>query len=131
MNTSTNSLNEQLIDKKLAIPDTTYMEYLRIANEAMNDVNGYKTQRVRQYIESQRNYTQPQTTSSLFIERNPVDVRFEQPQKQPTTNPMTSAANVEPLPLPDNEGVHIRETQLHLTLLLLIRRKSSILSACY
>jgi hypothetical protein len=106
MNTSVNSLNEQLIEKKLAIPDSTYLEYIRIANDAMNDLNGYKNQRVRQYIESQRNYTQTQTTtsSSVFIERNPVDVRYEQPQKQQINNLNMSSTNIEPLPLPENEG---------------------------
>ncbi|CAF4891289.1 unnamed protein product, partial [Rotaria sp. Silwood1] len=75
----------------------------------MNDLNGYKTQRIRQYIESQRNYTQQQTdkiqtTSSVFIERNPVDVRYEQPQKQPiNNNPIINTTNIEPLPLPENE----------------------------
>ncbi|UJR09280.1 hypothetical protein I4U23_013525 [Adineta vaga] len=102
-NISLISLNEQLIEKKLAIPDTTYMERIRIANDAMNDVNGFKTQRVRQYIESQRNYTQPQTTSSVFIERNPVDVRYEQPQKQSINNSNINPTNIEPLPLPENE----------------------------
>ena len=104
MNTSMNSLNEQLVEKKLAIPDTSYMEYIRIANDAMNDVNGYKTQRVRQYIESQRNFTQPQVTPSVFIERNSVDVRYEQPQKQAIYNSDIIPAGVEPLPLPENEG---------------------------
>jgi hypothetical protein len=100
MNTSVNSINEQLIEKKLAIPDTNYMEYIRISNDAMNDLNGYKNQRIRQYIESQRNYTQPQPTSSVFIERNPIDVRYEQPQKQQINN----STNIEPLPLPEDEG---------------------------
>jgi hypothetical protein len=106
MNTSVNSINEQLIEKKLAIPNPTYQEYIRIANDAMNDLNGYKNQRIRQYIESQRNYTQTQpqpqlpTSSSVFIERNPVDVRYEQPQKQQINNP----TNIEPLPLPEDEG---------------------------
>jgi hypothetical protein len=109
MNTSVNSINEQLIEKKLAIPDTTYTEYIRISNDAMNDLNGYKNQRIRQYIESQRNYTQqqndkpPQTTSSVFIERNPVDVRYEQPQKQQQQQ-TTNTINIEPLPLPEDEG---------------------------
>jgi hypothetical protein len=72
----------------------------------MNDLNGYKNQRIRQYIESQRNYTQPQpttttaTTSSVFIERNPIDVRYEQPQKQQISQP----TNIEPLPLPEDDG---------------------------
>ena len=111
MNTSVNSINEQLIEKKLAIPDTTYMEYIRISNDAMNDLNGYKNQRIRQYIESQRNYTQqqndkpPQTTSSVFIERNPVDVRYEQPQKQQQQT--NNTINIEPLPLPEDEGYEI------------------------
>jgi hypothetical protein len=101
MNTSVNSINEQLVEKKLAVPDSTYGEYIRLANEAMNDLNGYKNQRIRQYIESQRNFTQPPpATSSVFIERNPIDVRYEQPQKQPVNN----ATNIEPLPLPENEG---------------------------
>ncbi|CAF3441868.1 unnamed protein product [Rotaria sp. Silwood1] len=110
INTSINSINEQLVEKKLAIPDSNYIEYIRIANDAMNDLNGYKTQRIRQYIESQRNYTQQQTdkiqtTSSVFIERNPVDVRYEQPQKQPiNNNPIINTTNIEPLPLPENEG---------------------------
>ncbi|CAF3670362.1 unnamed protein product [Rotaria sp. Silwood1] len=109
INTSINSINEQLVEKKLAIPDSNYIEYIRIANDAMNDLNGYKTQRIRQYIESQRNYTQQQTdkiqtTSSVFIERNPVDVRYEQPQKQPiNNNPIINTTNIEPLPLPENE----------------------------
>ncbi|CAF3463839.1 unnamed protein product, partial [Rotaria sp. Silwood2] len=73
------------------------------------DLNGYKNQRIRQYIESQRNYTQQQTdkiqtTSSVFIERNPVDVRYEQPQKQSIKNPIINTTNIEPLPLPENEG---------------------------
>ena len=108
MNTSVNSINEQLIEKKLAIPDTTYMEYIRISNDAMNDLNGYKNQRIRQYIESQRSYTQqqqPQTTSSVFIERNPVDVRYEQPQKQQINN----LTNIEPLPLPEDDGLLINQ----------------------
>ncbi|CAF3074619.1 unnamed protein product, partial [Rotaria sp. Silwood2] len=109
MNTSVNSINEQLVEKKLAIPDSNYMECIRIANDAMNDLNGYKNQRIRQYIESQRNYTQQQTdkiqtTSSVFIERNPVDVRYEQPQKQSIKNPIINTTNIEPLPLPENEG---------------------------
>ena len=109
MNTSVNSINEQLFEKKLAAPDSTYIEYMRIANDAMNDLNGYKNQRIRQYIESQRNFTQiqnekPQTTSSVFIERNPVDVRYEQPQKQQTTNPPSIQTTIEPLPLPEDEG---------------------------
>ncbi|CAF1317742.1 unnamed protein product [Adineta ricciae] len=103
MNTSMNSLNEQLVEKKLAIPDTSYIEYIRIANDAMNDVNGYKTQRVRQYIESQRNFTQPQVTPSVFIERNSVDVRYEQPQKQSISNSNVIPTSIEPLPLPENE----------------------------
>ena len=100
MNTSANSINEQLVEKKLATADSTYMEYIRIANDAMNDLNGYKNQRIRQYIESQRNYTQPQPTSSVFIERNSIDVRYEQPQKQQINH----ATTVEPLPLPEDEG---------------------------
>jgi hypothetical protein len=105
MNTSVNSINEQLIEKKLATADSAYAEYIRTSNDAMNDLNGYKNQRIRQYIESQRNYTQlqndkPQTTSSVFIERNPVDVRYEQPQKQQLNN----STNIEPLPLPEDEG---------------------------
>ncbi len=100
MNTSVNSINEQLVEKKLAVPDSTYGEYIRMANEAMNDLNGYKNQRIRQYIESQRNFTQPPAASSVFIERNPIDVRYEQPQKQQVNN----ATNIEPLPLPENEG---------------------------
>ncbi|CAF1081738.1 unnamed protein product [Adineta steineri] len=105
MNTSDNSLNEQLITKKLAIPETNYIEYIRLANDAMNDLNGFKNQRIRQYIESQRNYTQPQTqtTSSLFIERNPIDVRYEQPQKQQNHNLNINTINIETLPLPENE----------------------------
>jgi hypothetical protein len=67
----------------------------------MNDLNGYKNQRIRQYIESQRNFTQPPTSSSsVFIERNPIDVRYEQPQKQQINN----TTNIEPLPLPEDEG---------------------------
>jgi hypothetical protein len=101
MNTSVNSINEQLIEKKLAIPDSNYQEYIRLANDAMNDLNGYKNQRIRQYIESQRNFTQPPTSSSsVFIERNPIDVRYEQPQKQQINN----TTNIEPLPLPEDEG---------------------------
>jgi hypothetical protein len=106
MNTSVNSINEQLVEKKFATADSTYLEYIRLTNEAMNDLNGYKNQRIRQYIESQRNYTQPQpttttaTTSSVFIERNPIDVRYEQPQKQQISQP----TNIEPLPLPEDDG---------------------------
>lgn len=106
-NTSPNSINEQLIERKLATAESTYLDYIRIANDAMNDVNGFKNQRIRQYIESQRNYTQPTTTnnnnisSSVFIERNPVDVRYEQPQKLQTSKPPPT--NVEPLPLPEDD----------------------------
>lgn len=105
-----NSINEQLVEKKLAIPDANFMDYIRIANDAMNDLNGYKNQRIRQYIESQRNYTQQQqqhtdktqpTSSSILNERNPIDVRYEQSQKQKINNNQT---NVEPLPLPEDEG---------------------------
>lgn len=85
----------------------------------MSDLNGYKNQRIRQYIESQRNFTQQQnqlgdkmqtpvtTSSSVFIERNPIDVRYEQPQKQQSNNPIPSAINIEPLPLPEDEGKYI------------------------
>ena len=110
MNTSDNSINEQLIERKLASPDGNYAEYIRIANDAMTDVNGYKHQRIRQYIESQRTYTQPvekvvpPPPSSLFIERNPVDVRYEQPQKQQPSQPTKPVTTIEPLPLPDDEG---------------------------
>ena len=109
MDVSTSSVNEQLVEKKLATAGSTYMEYIRLANDATNDLNGYKDQRVRQYVESQRNFIQtpappPATTmantSSVFIERNPVDVRYEQPQNQSMTNP----TNIEPLPLPEDEG---------------------------
>lgn len=110
MNASTSSINEQLVEKKLATADSTYMDYIRLANDAINDMNGYKNQRIIQYLESQRNYTQPNATatktttagntSSVFIERNPVDVRYEQPQKQQITHPTT----IEPLPLPEDEG---------------------------
>ncbi|CAF3950478.1 unnamed protein product [Rotaria sordida] len=108
MNTSINSINEQLVERKLAMSDTNYMEYIRIANDAMNDLNGYKNQRIRQYIESQRTYTQQQTDktqtpSSVFIERNPIDVRYEQPQKQTINNSIINTTNMEPLPLPENE----------------------------
>ncbi|CAF3604047.1 unnamed protein product [Rotaria sordida] len=108
MDTSINSINEQLVEKKLAIPDSNYIEYIRIANDAMNDLNGYKNQRIRQYIESQRTYTQQQTDkiqtpSSVFIERNPMDVRYEQPQKQSINNLIINTTNMEPLPLPENE----------------------------
>jgi hypothetical protein len=111
MNTSVNSVNEQLVEKKLATADSTYLEYIRLANEAMNDLNGYKNQRIRQYIESQRSYTKPPpppplaaTTSSVFIERNPIDVRYEQPQKQ---QQISNPTNIEPLPLPEDEGYQI------------------------
>ena len=114
VNTSNNSINEQLIERKLAIPDGNYAEYIRIANDAMSDLNGYKHQRIRQYIESQRTYNQPVDKtpvppSSLFIERNAVDVRYEQPQKQQKIPAIKPATTVEPLPLPlplpdDDEG---------------------------
>lgn len=121
MNTSVNSINEQLVEKKYAIPDSTYFEYIRLANDAMNDLNGYKNQRVRQYIESQRNFTQPPsppqpTSSSVFIERNPIDVRYEQPQKQQINNITT----IEPLPLPEDEGSMIDPIQLYLCIFVLI-----------
>jgi hypothetical protein len=47
MNTSVNSINEQLIEKKLATADSAYAEYIRTSNDAMNDLNGYKNQRIR------------------------------------------------------------------------------------
>lgn len=117
MDASTSSINEQLVEKKLATAGSTYMDYIRLANDATNDLNGYKDQRVRQYVESQRNFIQapvppPTTTtmantSSVFIERNPVDVRYEQPQKQSMANP----TNIEPLPLPEDEGNAINPIQ--------------------
>ena len=69
MNTSNHSINEQLIERKLAIPDSNYFESIRLANDAMNDLNGYKNQRIRQYIESQRTFTQQQQqTTTTTIE---------------------------------------------------------------
>ncbi|CAF3353793.1 unnamed protein product [Rotaria socialis] len=108
MNTSINSINEQLIERKLAMPDPNYLEYIRAANDAMSDLNGYKNQRIRQYIESQRNYTQKQTDKtqaapSVSVEKNQVDVRYEPPQKQQINNPIINSNTIEPLPLPDDE----------------------------
>lgn len=105
MNTSVNSINEQLVDKKLAICDLNFKDYIRATNDAMNDINGYKNQRIRQYIESQRNYTQQQadksqSMSSVPMEKNTIDVRSEPSQKQQINNPIS----VEPLLLPDDEG---------------------------
>ena len=53
----TSSINEQLVDKKLALPNPEYLHTINMAKELMTDVNGYKNQRILQYIESQRNYT--------------------------------------------------------------------------
>lgn len=105
MNTSVNSINEQLVDKKLAICDLNFKDYIRATNDAMNDINGYKNQRIRQYIESQRNYTQQQadksqSMSSVPTEKNTIDIRSEPLQKQQINNPIS----VEPLLLPDDEG---------------------------
>lgn len=104
MDASASSINEQLVEKKLATADSTYMDYIRLANDAVNDLNGVKNERVRQYIESQDHLLHATTTmantSSVFIERNPVDVRYEQPQKQSMINPTT----IEPSPLPEDEG---------------------------
>ena len=103
-NTSPNSINEQFVDDKLATADSTYYDYIRIANDALNDINGFKNQRIRQYIESQQKFTQPPIVStnnhSTFIERNTIDIRYDQPQKIQTIKP----TNVEPLPLPEDDG---------------------------
>ncbi|CAF1040378.1 unnamed protein product [Rotaria sordida] len=55
---------------------------------------------IKQYIESQRSSTQQQTdktqpTSSVSIEINPIDVRYEQSQKQQINNPIITATNIE------------------------------------
>ncbi|CAF2893123.1 unnamed protein product, partial [Rotaria sp. Silwood2] len=38
-----------------------------------------------------------------FIERNSIDVRYEQPQKQPINNLIINTSNIEPLSLPEYE----------------------------
>ncbi|CAF4620941.1 unnamed protein product, partial [Rotaria magnacalcarata] len=78
------------------MPDPNYLEYIRAANDAMSDLNGYKNQRIRQYIESQRNYTRKQTDKTptappVSVEKNQVDVQYEPPQKQQMNNPIITS----------------------------------------
>ena len=105
MNTSINSINEQLVEKKFAISSPSYMEYIRMANDAMSDLHGYKNQRIRQYIESQRSYTRQQPDRpSTFIERNSIDVGDEHSKQQQINNSTMNSNNIEPLPLPEDDG---------------------------
>ena len=104
MNTSNHSINEQLIERKLAIPDSNYFESIRLANDAMNDLNGYKNQRIRQYIESQRTFTQQQQQQqqpSIFVERTSADVRYE---PVATTTAAAAAAPPPTSSLPEDDG---------------------------
>jgi hypothetical protein len=105
MNSPMNSINEQLIEKNFALPDTNYYESIRLANDALNDIHGYKTQRIRQYIESQRTFTTQSTDKISTSPTNVINNRHE--HKCQTQKAITS---IEPLPLSDEEGRQLKRT---------------------
>lgn len=40
----------------MVLADSNFQEIIRVVNETMSDVDSFKTERIRQYIESQRTY---------------------------------------------------------------------------
>ncbi|CAF0818486.1 unnamed protein product [Didymodactylos carnosus] len=68
------SINEILVQKKLALPDECYEQEIRAAYEAITDVDDIKRQRIIQYIEQQRQlnettYSKEQEAHLLHTEK--------------------------------------------------------------